>query len=696
MTELEQLLQQAENALSELMQQNERERRFAEESRQRFDANIRAFEKYYPDIGRTIKEYVPSEDFKILVTSTGVGNFVPSYATVPIYSDDPIEQTRQQLAKNTAKGYYSLTQYGFDIDDNDHRIHSRYMAKLAKTIKRYKEQNYTLLSALPAHFPTAILFGVGLGYVVTELLDKHSFDYIYISEPDLEAFYASLFCTNWYEIIESVDLAGGTLFFQIGLSVEEFFTALYKVAADIGTYSIIRSFCYQHYPSVEVNQQISAFFNRYYELQAGFGFYNDAITGLAHCLMNYQNKSEFFLPATSRKYVDMPAIVVGNGPSLDSAAEVLKQIQDNVIILACGTALGSLAKMGIKADFHVLVERPRTTYDALLHSFEPAFYADLNLLAVDVIYPDAVELYKWAGLGLKGPEAATVLTQLMALEDHKMLMPSLPYPGPLVANTALSYTFTLGFGEVYLFGVDNGYLDGKTHSANSIYANNENYKKIVDKGARIKLKGNLTQDVMATNLLMLAHKHMEGLLKTDKKIAVYNVGEGAYIEGSIPLTEDDVFVRPAKVPKADIVESIKTRFFKKLKFNVDEKRLAFDLFDEICDHLNDIASEPFSSRQQASDILKRQARYVYAFRNTRFAHLFHMLKGSLLYYHCPMLTLLYQYEDEQVSLDCFSALLALWKDYVSAMKADYRQSWNKKCDWGMDIVFANKNKVSQV
>ena len=694
MTELEQLLQQAETALSALMQQNERERQFAVESRQRFNDNIRVFEKYYPDIAKTIKEYQPSNDFRILVTSTGVGNFIPNTVPVPIYSDDPIGQTRSQLEKNEQKGHYSLTQYGFDIADNDHRIHSRFMGKLSSTIKTFRQSEPDVLRTLPTHFPTAILFGIGLGYIVTELLDKHSFDYIYISEPDLEVFYASLFCTDWVTLIENIDQSGGTLFLQIGLGVEQFFNALKKIASDIGAYSIIRAFCYQHYPSAEVNQQIAAFFNGYYEIQSGYGFYNDAITGLAHCLMNYQNRSHFLVPAVRRKYIDMPVVVVGNGPSLDSAAEVLKAIQNNVIIFACGTALGSLARLGIKADFHVLVERPRTTYDALLHSFAPSFYADLNLLAVDVIYPDAVDLYKWAGLGLKGPEAATVFSQLITLEDHKQLLPSLPYPGPLVANTALSYAFTLGFQEVYLFGVDNGYLDGKTHSANSIYANNENYKKIVDKGARIKLKGNLTQDVMATNLLMLAHKFMERLIKTDKKITVYNVGEGAFIEGALPVTEEDVFVRPAQVPKVEVVEQIKEKFFKKIDFNVNEERLAFNLFDDICDHLNDIASEPFSSRKEASDILKRQARYVYAFRNTRFAHLFHMLKGSLLYYHCPMLTLLYQYEDEQVSIECFTALLELWKDYVSAMKVDYRQSWNKKCDWGMDIVFANKNKTS--
>lgn len=689
MTELEQLLQQAENALSELMQKNARERQFAKVSRLRFDKNIRAFEKYYPDISKIIKEYSPREDFKILVTSTGAGNFVPERSAVPIYSDDPIEQTQKQLQKNTTKGYYSLTHYEFAVADSDYRIHSRFMAELSKIIKFYDEKDAEVLSELTKHFPTAMLFGVGLGYVATELLSKHSFDYIYISEPDLEVFYASLFCTDWSGVIESVDLAGGTLFFQIGLSVEEFFSSLYQIAGDIGAYSIIRAFCYQHYPSISVNDQIATFFTRFNEIQTGFGFYNDAVTGLAHCLKNYESKANFLIPVGSRKYIDMPVVVVGNGPSLDAAADVLKNIQDDVIIFACGTALGSLARLGVKADFHVLVERPRTTYDVLLHSFDPSYYADLNLLAVDVIYPDVAELYKWTGLGLKGPEAATVFTQLITLEDYKQLLPSLPFPGPLVVNTALSYAFTLGFQEVYLFGVDNGYLNGKTHSANSIYANNENYKKIVDKGATIKLKGNLTQDVMATNFLMLAHKHIENLLKTDKKISVYNVGEGAFISGALPVTEQDVFVKKNLIAKKDVIEQVKDKFFKKLDFKVNDERLAFDLFDEICDHLNDIASEPFDNRKQASDILKRQSRYVYAFRRTRYAHLFYMIKGSLLYYHCPMLTLLYQYEDEQLSLECFAALLALWKDYVKAMKSDYRQSWNKKCDWGMNSFFAN-------
>lgn len=687
MTELEKLLAEAEAAIKLFENKAEREYEFSVRSKALFKKNTAAFKKYYPDIAATINAYQPDKDFKILVTATGQGNFVPKSIGVPIYSDDPIVQTRSQLEKHLEKGYYSLTKYGFSVSGQDQRIHSRFMAKLDNEIKNIADTNPAPLEALPAHFPTAMLFGVGLGYVVELLLEAHSFDYIFITEPDLEIFFASLYCTDWAAIIEKIDAAGNTLFLQIGLELHEFFSSVYKVSMDIGAYSLIRAFCYQHYPSAKVNEQIAEFFNRYYEIQAGYGFYNDAITGFAHCLLNYHSKAQFFSLPETRKRIDRPVVVVGNGPSLDAAAEKLREIQDDVIIFAAGTALGSLAKHGVKADFHVLVERPKSTFDALLDSFPAEYYRNINLLAVDVIYPDVVDLYQWAGLALKGPEASTVFTQLLLLQDENKLMPSLPFSGPLVANTALSYVMSIGFSEIYLFGVDNGYLDGKTHSANSIYANNENYKKIIDKGAVHKLKGNLSQDVMATNLLKLAHKFMESLLKMDKKIFVYNVGEGAYIDGAIPLREEDVFISKTFSDKSVLVENIKRKFFQRHEFKVTPERVGFEQFDEICDHLNAIAREEFTTRQEASDILKRQARYVYAFRQSIYGHLFHMIKGSLLYFHSPMLTVLYQYQDEQLSLESFHRLLAIWREYVEEMKKDFRVNWQTKCDWGMDMEF---------
>ena len=139
--------------------------------------------------------------------------------------------------------------------------------------------------------------------------------------------------------------------------------------------------------------------------------------------------------------------------------------------------------------------------------------------------------------------------------------------------------------------------------------------------------------------------------------------------------------------KAQIIEQVKQKFFVKHDFHVTAERLGFTQFDELCEHLNAIASEPFTTRQQASDLLKRQARCVYAYRISRHGHLFHVIKGSLLYFHSPMLTVLYQYLDDTFSLESFAYLLAIWREYVDEMKRDYRQSWNKNCDWGMDMEF---------
>jgi hypothetical protein len=687
MSNLNDDLQTLETLISKAQQDLERQQQFKIDSEALFSRNLQAFEQYYPDIATAIKAFKPREDFNVFVTTSGVGNFIPAGSDVPMYSDDPLAQTRQQIERNTERGYYSLTQYGFNIVNTDHRIHSQYMAKLDSHITRARLSQQPLLSKLPEHFPSAMLFGVGLGYAVTLLLEQHSFDYLFISEPNLETFYASLFCTDWAAVIRRVDESGNTLFLQIGLSHAEFFNAIFQVATDIGAYAIIRVYCYQHYPSVEVNEQIKEFFARYYEIQAGFGFYNDAITGLSHCLMNYKNGAEFLLLPDKRKYLDMPAVVVGNGPSLDEAIAVLKEIQDEVIILAAGTAVGSLAKAGIKPDFHVLVERPKSTYDALLDTCPVDYYADLNLLAVDVMYPDVIGLYQWAGLGLKGPEAATIFTQLLSLQQLQKVMPSLPYAGPLVANTALSFACLFGFKEIYLMGVTNGYLQDKSHSSLSIYQSNKNYQNIVDKGANFPLKGNLDQDVRATKLLKLAHLFMEKLIAMDTKQQVYNVGQGAFIKGALPLYPDDVFITKASRSKAEVIELLKSQYFVQPSFVVTDADLAFEQFDELCDHLNLIASEPFTDRQQASDLLKRQARYVFAFRNTKLSHLYNLVKGALLYFHCPMLTSLYLYEDDEFSLQLFADCLAVWRDYVNEMKLDYRRSWNQKCDWGMDMEF---------
>lgn len=682
--ELQTLLSQAEESIKQTQEHQQREAVFAEQANERFAKNLAAFEKFYPDIAQAIIEFQTREDFCLHVTKSGHGNFVPLGENVPLYGDDPIAQTKEQVDKYTEKANFGRTDYSGtkEWESDDPRMHIQYMRRLSSVLSRIEPKNFTELKSLPKHYPTALIFGIGLGYHIPELLSRHSFDYMFICEPDLELFFASLFCIEWYDVIEKIDNQGSCLFLSLGVDYDEFFDEIYRISNDIGPFSAINSFCYQHYPSAKVNELIKSFFKNYYQLRQGYGFYDDAITGLAHAVRNVESGANFLFATDKAKQLvqDIPVFVVGNGPSLDESIELIRANQDKAIIFAAGTALQSLLKAGITPDFHVLVERPKLTYD-ILKKIEPEQgYGDLNLLTVDVIYPDTLDRYKWSGIGLKGPEAATVFLKLFSHIYCGMPITELVASGPYVSNTAFSYAAMMGFKDIYLIGVDNGYsLNGQTHSKLSVY---ENATLKAPKGANIQLEGNFDTDVMATPLMAMSKNSFDRLLTTlQGKLHAYNVGNGAKLRHAIAVREADVLLEQTIPNKQQLIEDIKSEFFKPVNFGDIEQLMSFDDFDELCDYIIEVGHREVKTRDEANEILKAQQRVVYAYKNSKSPHLFQLLKGTLLYFHCPMVSFLYQYEDEEETLRHFHEAQSLWLEFVKDAKADFHANWRTKCNW---------------
>ncbi len=696
-------LGEIEKMLNEAKQRQEQQGLFKLESAKRFEKNLVVLKQYFPDLHKQVVEFTPSDDFHVFASRSGYGNFVPRGVEVPIYGDDPLEQSRQQVKRYTEKAHFARCQLYKEADPgtkSDKRLHMRYMVKLAESFSDAVADDVQLLKQLPEHFPTCIMFGVGLGYALSILLETHSFDYIFVCEPDFETFYASLFCTDWEEILNKADAQSGCVFLQIGVTYERFFTDLQGIYENIGAFSLISSFCYQHTPGTHVNALISEFFERFYQIQLGYGFYNDAVTGLAHTVENFNdNQCPVFIPpkANHSPYKNLTAYVVANGPSVDEAVEALKENQDNVIIFAAGTAINTLLRLGVKPDFHVLVERPKITYDVLLETLELGIMRDMNLLAVDVMYPEVPNLYKWCGLGLKGPEAGTLLMQYEFFKKYHQILPALPCAAPLVANTALSFASMMGFGEIYLFGVDNGYPEvGPSHSTHSIYSDkkfNDKYKVSTD--APYRMKGNLGGHVKATSLMVQAKLQMERLISDSNHIEFYNVGSGASIAKATPLEADDILCMPLSADKKVIVEEIKSRFFTPFPLDKSQELVGIDEFESLCDYMIEIGKRPFSNRKEASDLLKAQSRVVYAYRGQKYGHLFHVMKGTMLYFHCPLMSLLYLYSDEEKTLAWFKDSMAVWNDCVEAMKADYRNSWNQRCDFSLEVVREQKRLTDE-
>lgn len=688
---LDQQLASLSSKIDASMQKKIDEENFAITANQRFADNLVCFEKYYPDVASAIKDFKTREDFCLHVTEHQSANFIANGESVPLYSDDPVAQCIEQVERNLSNPSISSVKYDYRKKNGkvDDRLHVRYMNKISELLGEIREDKAEKIQAIPERFPSAMIFGVGLGYHLPELIKRVEFDYIHIVEPDFELFFASLFCIEWQEIIEKIDNDRGCLFIHLGISYENFFDDLNKMVQDIGAFSISKTFCYQHYPHTNLNALIKDFFNCFYQFQNGFGFYNDAITSIAHTISHNQANLPFWISdkQVDIQYKDTPIFVVGNGPSLDKAEELLKAQQNNAIILAAGTALGSLLKMGIKPDFHVQIERPKRNFDILLDTLPKDTYKDLNLLTTNVIYSDTPSLYNWTGLAIKGNEAGSDYYAILRIAKKLPRREIIPFSNPLVANTALSFAASFGFNNIYLIGVDNAVSgDGDHHSKYSIYNDDtltRKYKPL--SGYTHKVAGNLGGDFFANNLYMVAKQQMEQLINYIKEPNYYNVGDGAKLKGAIPLSESDILIKPITTDKSKIVESIKAS-----QFEVDDiedesfKILDLDAFNLIASNIVEISREEFHSRAECLEILRRQARYVYSLRGGRYSYYYQLFKGSLLYYHCPIITLLYSYNDDDYTLNKVKEAMLLWNEYLSEVVIDFPKSFDKKCDWDLD------------
>ncbi|KZN54999.1 6-hydroxymethylpterin diphosphokinase MptE-like protein [Pseudoalteromonas luteoviolacea] len=689
---IEQQIQSLDDKLSESLEHQKREAIFAEQANERFAKNIACFEKYYPDIAKSFSEFSVRDDFCIHVTKSGHGNFVPKDCGAPLYSDDPIAQSEAQVELNIKKPVYCATDYtSYETNEDDERIHVRYMRSLSESMEQIQEEKEPQLGSLPAHFPTGIIFGIGLGYHLEILFNRVNFEYIFLVEPDLEIFFASLFCTDWYELIEQVDERGGNMFFQLGADTNTFIKDLEVLVERIGAFSLVRSFCYQHTPQSEVVQLIQQWSREYFKFQFGHGFFNDAITGLSHSI-HLVEKNAPILTGNQSTGIDLstPVFILGNGPSLDEAEAFIKANKQNAILLAAGTSIATLYNKGIEVDFHILVERPYSNYKIFGDIVPEEVYKKTNLIGLNTLYPDNIGRYKWAGIAGKGSEAGTFLLEILGHTELGKGIPLIPYCNPVVANAALSFALYAGFKNIYLFGIDNGnLLTGEHHSKDSIYKKDQDDE---DEEGMLCLKmdgkylpANFGGQVETNDLFMMAHSQLESVIDYYPKRTVYNVGNGAKLTGAYEIPAEELLPLPTKADKSAQIESLKADFF--TPFNVDkinDELVGVKGFNEICDHILSLAKQPVKSRVEASELLMRQARYVYSFKNTALNHLFHMIKGALLYYHCPMLTLLYTYKDEDFTLQSYQKLNDLWQGYVSEMKDFYKDNYREKCDLGKD------------
>ena len=409
----------------------------------RFNNNMQAFQNHFPDIYDFFSNYSAKkievaihEGFaNLLDTESGdVMYEYPAYlmalAQVQTYQKSPLSSTSKFYQHDEKLGDF---------------LHSRKLNPIVELLQSRVDSDVDKTQELTKNLNALIMFGIGLGYQLELLLAQHNVGSVYLIEPCLDTFYASLYTANWQFILDSMDVREINLHISLGPQEEDFFEQLLKETYMNGRYEVAKTHLYIHQNSTDIMTLVKQYKARFFELIQGWGFFDDGIMAMSHFLKSLENG----IPIAKKKVpfdIDIattPVLIVGNGPSLDQHIDFIKQNSDKAIIISCASALSALYKCGIDVDIHCEQERIFAVAEKIDYYAPADYIKQLTLLAPATLHPAVHDKFARSMMAPKASEPSTSLL----LQDvvGRELFEEAKHITPTVANTALVMATKLGF-----------------------------------------------------------------------------------------------------------------------------------------------------------------------------------------------------------------------------------------------------------
>jgi hypothetical protein len=489
-----------------------------------FEKNIKFFYNNIPSFYQLVLS-IKTRRYKIL------NNNIYDLKLNQFIYPNSIEKESEKLAFNPIqnplweKDFFIKTPQ--KLNEKDFFITGKIINKLIDTSKTLK---YTDGFYFEKNFlPTTIILGILAGKHIELLAQKYDFQSLFIYEPNPEFFAISLYFVDYEKLYKKLR---GKLFIFVKNKIDYF--AIEKFYYERMITSTFAKFILKTYENEFIKdayykfKQISMLKNR------GWGSFEDEIKGIKNHLTNI-NK----YPLLSKtKQLNIPICIAANGKSLEKNIEFIKKNQKSMIIISVGTAIKPLIKAGIESDFHIEQERIKILIDALkeiLPNYNGYF------IGASVVNPKVFQMAK---------KPLIFIREAFTLEKNHF---TLKYSSPIVGNTGVAFASEFS-KEIYLCGMDLGFrLGEKKHSKNSFYDNKNDTAK---KG--IKIKGNFSNNIYSDSLFLISKNNIEKLIQ-QKNLKVYNLSDGAYIKGSIPLVDKTL----PKINKEKIIKQIINCFEKK-------------------------------------------------------------------------------------------------------------------------------------
>lgn len=680
--------------------------------------NLAAFKQHLPDLYEKFSSY-KEERFFLTYDQNGSINLFDRQDERFIYGDNAVAECLANFddyTQNPVQRPYFVSGNEAAAQDTVNYLHSGVMCRIGK-------QQMSLLTSsmqaaftgedgndlvlrknfgFPSHINTIFFFSTGLGFDLEKLYLERDVRNFILAEPNSDVFYASLQLIDWSAIFEKCLSRGFNLNIIVDEDQECLLQGIHAAVSANGRHNVAGAYLYSSFyldGYKEIFEEVKKY--SYHSFLNGFGFYDDSRYSVAHTLSNIRNNVP--LLSTNKKinkYVGQskcPVFIVGNGPSLDSDIEFIKENQGKVVVVSCGTALRSLLANDIVPDFHAELERTahvpywiKKSADGIDNFFDKL--KQITLLCASQVHPETASLFGRSGMVLKDVESGSFMVHNIMKDSGVVVMPRL---APTCVHTAISVFVGMGFKDLYFFGVDMGSTDLDVHhSKHSTYTKVK--KDIDEQRYKIKAGGEIfksnfgEKDVYASGYYPMFKNELESIVKGWKgnlrdRVHFYNCSDGALIKGVEPLHSSEIDFSDVdldvKKTSSDVFEAFFTVYPEKHTVEVEASIAStVDSVDHVCDYAIDLIN-PVSSLPEVFDLIDQFSTNFHSKEvlDDSNAWLYTLFDGSLLYMLSCMSSTAMLPADEKQKLEVINNQFLEMKNFFELVKEDFRAN-NTECD----------------
>jgi len=640
-----------------------------------YQANMRAFEQYIPDIHQSFVNYQPTK-FELARVNDAL-HLVDVDNNV-VLGEDYFHDSLIDFEQFRINPQLARIDFSEELESVGDFIHVKYLNQFIRALKginsKHKEE-----FVLPEAVNMMVCFGLGLGYFLPEMLSKHSVKRLYIYEPENDFFYASLFTLDWADILQRLDDSGSSLHLCLGADEDVFFNDISYQLMTKGRYDSTFSFCYQHYQTEQTNSALEKFNQKNFHVAFGLGFFDDSLLALAHQYHTLNSHVPLLakvepLPECATRSV----FILGNGPSLDEHIDYIRENRDKVLLVSGGTTIRALQQYGITPDFHLEMERTKATYTVLKSVADDDYLKAIPLLTLNTVTPDVLNLFDRSLMGLKLQEPSTEIILNSELGCDSDNLTQLVFANPTVSNLALSYFTRMGFKNIYLFGIDLGFSGDTHHSKKSIYYHESGEDKLLFDKKKLSgfvSPGNHVEEVETTMIFQMSAKGMGELLDFYPDVKCYNLGNGIKIENAIPTYQSDVVLTDEVFDKTEFVDRMLAHYSADTTVLAKQYSaiLEQDTFVHFVDEMIAMVRSPVATRYDALEQLQQQFMLLNSQLKTKHAFLVELLNGTLQHCHAALIKMLLLPAAADQGLVYYQQGIDIYINYLEEAKVKYKR-----------------------